>query len=101
MGHRVSVDEEKLHNLLHLGLHFIRHAFVTGSAKTRHNREFFSNSCLLNIYNLLSQVYALEKFQPHMPLTFRVTANKVATTERLICTASVKKINCRHLLKQL
>ena len=34
----------------------------------------FSNSCLLNIYNLLSQVYPLAKFQPHMPVTLGVTA---------------------------
>ena len=29
---------------------------------------------LLNIYHLLSQVYPLAKFQPHMPITFIVTA---------------------------
>ena len=34
----------------------------------------FLNSVLLNIYNLLSQVYALAKFQPHMATTFGVTA---------------------------
>ena len=49
------------------------HSYVTGSAKTRHNGAF-SNSLLLNIYYLLSQVYALAKFQPCMPTTFGVTA---------------------------
>ena len=34
----------------------------------------FSNSCLLNIYNLLSKVYPLVKFQPHMLIYFGVTA---------------------------
>ena len=34
----------------------------------------FSNSCLLNIYNLPSQVYPLAKFQPHMPITLGGTA---------------------------
>ena len=35
-----------------------------------------------NIYNLLSQVYALVEFQPHMPLTLGITAlHKAATTE--------------------
>ena len=39
---------------------------MTGSAKTQHNRAF-----ILNIYNLLSQMYALETFQP---ITLGVTA---------------------------
>ena len=47
---------------------------MTGFAKTGHKRIFFSNSCLLNIYNLLSQVYPLEKFQLHMPIILGVTA---------------------------
>ena len=47
---------------------------MTGSAKIGHNRIFFLNSCLLNIYNLRSQVYPLAKFQLHMPITLGVTA---------------------------
>ena len=48
---------------------------MTGSVKTQHNSAFLS-SCLLNIYNLViySQVYPLAKFQPHAPITLRVTA---------------------------
>jgi len=38
---------------------------MTGSAKI----VDFSNSSLLNIYNLPSQMYALAKFQPDMPIT--------------------------------
>ena len=34
---------------------------------------YFSNSCLLNIYNLFSQVYSLATFQPHMSIPFGVT----------------------------
>ena len=34
----------------------------------------FSNSSLINNHNLLSQMYALAKFQPDMLITFRVMA---------------------------
>ena len=62
---------------------------------------YFSNSLLLNIYNLLSQVYALAKFQPHMAKTFGVTALQSSNSRRSICTASIGKINYMHLQKQL
>ena len=60
---------------------------VTRSAKTQHNGIFF-------IYNLLSQMYALAKFQPRMPITFGVT---VVTIDRSIRTASIGKIKYRRL----
>ena len=44
--------------------------FVTGSAKIGHN----ANSCLLNIYNLHSEMYLLAKFQVHVLITQEVTA---------------------------
>ena len=53
--------------------------YVTGSAKTGH----FSNSCLLNIYNLLSQVYPLAKFQLHMLLTLGVTALQSSNNRKI------------------
>ena len=34
----------------------------------------FLNSCLLHIYNLLSQVYPLAQFQPRVPIASGVTA---------------------------
>jgi len=40
--------------------------------KTGHNRTF-SNSCYLNIHNLLSHVYLLAKFQLPMPITLGIT----------------------------
>ena len=43
----------------------------------------FPNSCLLNIYNLLSQVYPLEKFQPHMPITLGVTALQSSNNRKI------------------
>ena len=43
----------------------------------------FSNSLLLNIYNLLSQVYALAKFQPHMATTFGVTALQSSNNRKI------------------
>ena len=43
----------------------------------------FSNSLLLNIYNLLSRVHALAKFQPCMLTTFGVTALK-SSSNRMI-----------------
>ena len=46
------------------------HTNVTRSVKTQN----FSNSCLLNIYDLLSQMYSLPKFQLHMAICFGVTA---------------------------
>ena len=47
---------------------------MNGSAITGHNRIFFPNSFLLNIYNLCSQVYLLEKSELHMENTLGVTA---------------------------
>ena len=61
--------------------------YVNGSAKTRNNRSF-SNSCLVNIYNLPSQVYPLEKFQPHMPIALGVTALQSSNNRKIDCTAS-------------
>ena len=43
----------------------------------------FSNSLLLNIYNLLSQVYALAKFYPCMPTTFGVTALQSSNNRKI------------------
>ena len=67
---------------------------MTGSAKTRHNGAFFK-FFIVNIYNLLSQVCALAKFQPRMatPDLMELQHYKVATTERSICTASIVNDN--------
>ena len=43
----------------------------------------FSNPLLLNIYNLLSRVYALAKFQPCMPTTFGVTALQSSSNRKI------------------
>ena len=43
----------------------------------------FSNSLLLNIYGLLSQVYALAKFQLHMATTFGVTALQSSNNKKI------------------
>ena len=56
--------------------------YVTGSVKIRHNRAF-SISCILNIYNLLSQVYPLAKFQPHTPITLGVTALQSSNNRKI------------------
>jgi len=45
----------------------------------------------LNLYNLHTQVYLLAKFWLHIVTAFGVT-------ERLICTASIGKINYRRFL---
>ena len=58
----------------------------------------FFEFLFINIYNLLSKVYDLAKFQPHMPITLGITAIQ---TEKSICTASIGKINYRWLLQQL
>ena len=72
---------------------------MTRSAKTGHDYTFFSNSCLLNIYNLLSQVYPLAKFQIHMPITLGVTTLQSSNNRKSICTASIGKIKYRCLQK--
>ena len=41
-----------------------------------HTIVHFSNSSLLNINNLLSQMYDLAKFQPHTPITLGVMAQQ-------------------------
>ena len=46
---------------------------VTGAVKTQ-QMVHFSISLLLDIYNLLSQVYVLAKVKPFMPTAFEVTA---------------------------
>ena len=43
----------------------------------------FSNSCLLNIYNLLSQVYPLAKFQLHKPIALEVTALQSSNNRKI------------------
>ena len=43
----------------------------------------FSNSLLLNIYNLLGQVYALAKFHPCMPTTFGVTTLQSSNNRKI------------------
>ena len=43
----------------------------------------FSNSLLLNMYNPLSQMYALAKFQPHMATTFEVTALQSSNNRKI------------------
>ena len=53
--------------------HVITIKYVTGSGKPN-TIAHFSNSCLLNNHNLISQVYPLAKCQPHMPITLGVTA---------------------------
>ena len=58
------------------------HTIVTESVKTRHNGAF-SNSLLLNIYNLLSRMHAQAKFQPCMPTTFGVTALQSSSNRKI------------------
>ena len=55
---------------------------VTGSMKTQHNRAFFK-FLLLNIYNLLSQVYPLATFQLYMLITFGVTALQSSNNRKI------------------
>ena len=43
----------------------------------------FSSSCLLNTYILLSQVYPLAMFQPHMPITVGVTALQSSNNRKI------------------
>ena len=43
---------------------------------------YFSNSYLLNIYNLLNQMHVLAKFQPHVLINLRVIAQQ---QKQLIC----------------
>ena len=43
----------------------------------------FSNSLLLSMYNLLSQVYTLAKYQPHMATTFGVTAIQSSNNRKI------------------
>ena len=43
----------------------------------------FSNPLLLSIYNLLSRVYALAKFQPCLPTTFQVTALQSSSNRKI------------------
>jgi len=47
--------------------------YVTGSAKPN-TIMHFSISCVLNVYNLHSQVYSLARLQLHIPITLGVTA---------------------------
>ena len=61
----------------------------------------FSNSLLLNNYNLLSQVCALAKFQPCMATTHGVTALQSSNNRRSIYTASIENINYMRLQKRL
>ena len=59
--------------------------------------HFSSSLLLLSIYNLLSQVYALAKFQPHMTTTFGVTALQSSNNRKSIYTASIgKSITCAY-----
>ena len=69
-------------NIMSMILFDLRRPYIIGA---------FLNS---NIYNLLSQVYALAKFQPCMPTTFRVTALQ---SSKIICTVSNGKIIYRCL----
>ena len=69
---------------------------VTGSAKTGHNR-IFSNSCLLNIYNLPSQVYPLAKFQFHLPITLGVTALQSSNNRKIDLYSKYRAFSTRDL----
>ena len=60
----------------------VSNLIVTRSAKTGHNHTF-SNSCLLNTYNLLSQVYPLAKFQPHIQITLGVTVLQSSNNRKI------------------
>ena len=54
---------------------------------------YFSNSCLLNAYNLYSWVYLLAKFQLHILITYGVTA--------LQSSNNGEHVNYRHLQKMV
>ena len=60
--------------------------------------DAFKLGIVLNIYNPLSKVHVLAKFQPHMLITLGITEIQ---TEKSICTANIGKINYRWLLKRL
>ena len=87
-------------NLMPVLLYLWMNVIVTGSAKTD-TIVHFSNSCLLNIYNILSQVYPLAQLQPHMPITFRGTALQSSNNRKIDLTTSIRKINYKHVLKRL
>ena len=67
---------------------------MTGSAKTRHDGAFYG----LNIHNLRSHMHALTKFKSHMQTNFPY---KVATTEKLICTAGIIGENALQVLTKM
>jgi len=71
------------------------YVYVT-DLQTQDIMTYVSNLCLLNIYNLPTQMYVLAKFQLHMPVTFGVLALEVETTEKLIYTVSMGKYRCLH-----
>ena len=76
-------------------------AYVTRSAKTRHNKAFLKfhfNSIFSHFYNLPTLMYILAKLQLHILKSFKLQPYKVAETKRSICTVSIEKINCRRLL---
>ena len=75
-------------------------SYVTGSAKTRHNSAFFE-FLLLNIYNLHSQVCLLAKFQPHMPITFGVTALQSSNNRKIDLYSKYRENKLQALTKMV
>ena len=60
---------------------------------------YFSNSCLLNIYNLRSQVYPLAKFQLHMLITFGVTALQSSNNRKINMYSKYRENKLQALTK--
>ena len=71
---------------------------VTRSAKTGHNR-IFSNSCLLNIYNLPSQAYPPAKFQLHLLITLGVTALQSSNNRKIDLYSKYRENKLQALTK--
>jgi len=59
----------------------------------------FSNSSLLNIYKLPSQLYALAKFQPDMPITLKVMALQNSKNKKINLYSNYRENKLQALTK--
>ena len=73
---------------------------MTGSVKPD-IIAYFLNSCLLNIYNVLSQVYSLSKFQPHLPITFRAIALQSSNNRKIDLYSKYRENKLHALIKMV
>ena len=72
--------------------------YVTGSAKTGHNRIFFE-FLFIKHYNLLNRVYPLAIFQLHMPITFGVTALQSSNNRKIDMYSKYRENKLQALTK--